>query len=285
MRNSSRKAYEVIADRIISALNKGEVPWRKPWSLKPGMKPQSVSGRAYTGINVVILALSGYSDPRWLTYRKALELGGHVKKGEKSTPVVLWKPVEREVDNDDIETQTFWLLRCYSVFNIGQCEGLELPPLDTPQECDPIQAAEEIIAEMPNRPCIKHDGCDRAYYIPSKDEVHLPFTWDFDSMEEYYSTAFHELAHSTGHNSRLDRHEMESGLAPFGSPTYSREELVAEFCAAFLCNESGIENTIENSAAYIQSWAKVLDKDNRLVVVAASQGQKAANYVLNRQAA
>lgn len=114
MRNGSTRAYEVIADRIISALDKGEVPWRKPWSLQPGKRPQSVGGRAYIGINAVVLGLSGYSDPRWLTYRKAIQLGGHVRQGKKSTPVVLWKPVERESEDDagKIETKTFWLLRC-----------------------------------------------------------------------------------------------------------------------------------------------------------------------------
>ena len=103
MGNGNTKAYEVIADRIISVLDKGEVPWRKPWSLQPGMKPQSVNGRAYTGINALVLGLSGYSDPRWLTYRKAVEMGGHVRRGERSTPVVLWKPVEREVDGIDVD--------------------------------------------------------------------------------------------------------------------------------------------------------------------------------------
>ena len=130
-----------------------------------------------------------------------------------------------------------------------------------------------------------HDGGDSAFYRPSTDSIHLPFTWDFNSMGEYYSTLFHELGHSTGHTSRLNRHCMETGIAPFGSPTYSREELVAEFTSAFLCAESGIENTLENSTAYIQGWAKVIRKDKRLVVVAASQGQKAADYIIGRKKA
>ncbi len=214
-----------------------------------------------------------------------MELGGHVRKTEKSTPVVLWKPIEREVETDgDRETRVFWLPRCYSMFNAGQCENLELLPIEQPKEFDPIQAAEDIIANMPHHPSIAHNGGDRAYYVPSTDEVHLPFTWDFDSIEEYYCTALHELGHSTGHSSRLNRHDFESGLAPFGSPTYSREELVAEFCAAFLCNESGIENTIENSGAYIQNWAKVINKDKRLVVMSASQGQKAGDFTLGHEA-
>lgn len=111
MRNGSTKAYTVIADRIIASLDKGEVPWRKPWSMQPGMKPQSVGGRAYTGINAVVLGLAAYSDPRWMTYRKAMELGGHMVKREKATPVVLWKPIEREVENAEGETEAkvFWI--------------------------------------------------------------------------------------------------------------------------------------------------------------------------------
>ena len=233
MRNASTKAYEVIADRIIFALDKGEGPWRKPWSLPAGMRPQNGAGRPYSGINAIVLGLSGYSDPRWLTYRKATELGGHVRKGEKATPIVFWKGYEREVQSDDGDTEvkTFWLLRYYSVFNVEQCDGQDLPAIDTPNPFDPVETAEGIIADMPNRPRIAHDGGDRAYYVPALDAVHLPPRAAFSDSGEYYSTAFHELGHSTGHKSRLDRHGMETGIAPFGSPTYSREELAAEFAA------------------------------------------------------
>ena len=282
MTNTNTKAYEVIADRIIEALDQGQVPWRKPWSLKPGMHPQSLTGRPYRGINALVLGLSPFADPRWLTYRKAVELGGHVRRGQKSTPVVLWKPFEREVENDDgkTEVKTFWLLRYYSVFNVEQCDGLELAAIETPKPFDPIAAAENIIADMPNRPPMSHDGGNQAYYVPALDSVHLPPRAAFDEAGEYYSTVFHELGHSTGHRTRLGRHGLETGIAPFGSATYSKEELAAEFAAAFLCNEAGIESTIDNSAAYVQGWAKKLRTDKRLVVTAASQGQRAADYVL-----
>jgi antirestriction protein ArdC len=288
MSNRNTKAYDVIADRIIEALDKGQVPWRKPWSLKPGMHPQSLTGRPYWGINALVLGLSPYSDPRWLTYRKAIKLGGHVRRGQKSTPVVLWKPFEREVESDDgkTEVKTYWLLRYYSVFNVEQCDGLSFhggrTAIETPEPFDPIAAAESIVANMPNKPPVSHDGGDRAYYVPALDTVHLPPRTAFDGAGEYYSTVFHELGHATGHKSRLDRHGMETGIAPFGSPLYSKEELAAEFAAAFLCNEAGIENTIENSAAYVQGWAKKLRTDKRLVVTAASQGQRAADYVLGQ---
>ena len=279
---NNTKAYEVITARILDALDKGEVPWRKPWSLPAGMKPQSVTGHPYRGINALLLGLSGYTDPRWLTFRKAKELGGNVLKGQKATPVVLWKPITKQ--SEDGEDKTIWLLRYYSVFNAMQCEGLPLPEVSTTEvrEFDPIAEAEGIIANMPHSPSIDHDGGDRAYYVPAFDSVHLPPRYAFEKPEEYYSTAFHELGHSTGHRSRLDRHGLETGIAAFGSQVYSKEELAAEFCSTFLCNESGIENTLDNSTAYITGWAKKLRSDKRLVIVAASQGHKAADYILGR---
>jgi len=285
MSNGNTKAYDVIADRILASLDRGEVPWRKPWGLKPGIMPQSVTGHEYSGINALVLGLSGYGDPRWLTFRKANELGGHVRKGEKSTPVVLWKPLQRETEDDSGEkiTKTFWLLRYYSVFNVEQCEDLSLPAVAAPKPFDQIEAAETIIASMPNKPSIAHDGGDRAYYVPATDSIHLPPHTAFDGAGEFYSTAFHELGHSTGHEKRLNRHGLETGIATFGSATYSREELAAEFASAFLCHESGIENTIDNSAAYISGWASVIRKDRRLVVQAAAQGQKAADYITGRK--
>ena len=285
MGNGNTKAYEVIADRIISALDSGVVPWRKPWNLQPGMRPQNaVSKRPYTGINAMILGLSGYSDTRWLTFKNAKVLGGHVRKGEKGTQIIFWKRYEREVENNsgEMEPKVFMVLKYYTVFNVQQCDGLDLPPIETPTEFDPIATAEAIIANMPNRPSMAHDGGDRAYYVPALDSIHLPPRTAFADGGEYYSTAFHELGHSTGHESRLNRHELETGIAAFGSPVYSREELAAEFASAFLCNEAGIENTVQNSTAYIQGWAKAINRDKKLVIVAASQGQKAAGFILDR---
>ena len=281
---SNDKAYEVITARIIESLDKGIVPWRKPWSLPPGVRPRNISGRAYSGINTMILGMSGYQDPRWLTYKKATELGGNVRRGEKSTPIVFWKRLTKEMQDDrgEWETKAFFLIKYFNVFNVEQTEGIPVLVNPDVKEFDAIAAAEAIIANMPNPPSISHDGGDKAYYRPATDEIHLPPRHAFADSGEYYSTTFHELGHSTGHKSRLDRHELETGIAPFGSPTYSKEELAAEFTSAFLCNESGIENTIENSTAYIQGWAKKIRSDKRLVVVAASQGQKAADYVLVR---
>jgi antirestriction protein ArdC len=191
--------------------------------------------------------------------------------------VVFWK-FNRKEDEDDGEKHPP-VLRYYTVFNVEQCDGLTLPPLTKgpapePAECD------RIIAAMPNPPSLTHDGGDKAYYHPASDSVHLPPIASFSSAEGYYSTAFHELGHSTGHASRLNRHGLETGIAAFGSPVYSREELAAEFAAAFLCATASIEQTIPNSTAYIASWLKALQDDKTMAVIAAGQGQRAADYIL-----
>lgn len=290
------KAYAVITDRILDALDGGDVPWRKPWSLPTGLRPQNaVSKRPYSGINALILGLAGYSEPRWITYRKAAELDGNVRKGERGSPVVWWRSYDKpcdpahpgeicnRCDPRHPGIQRWWSLGYHSVFNLEQCDGLDFPEIAAlPDAPPPIEAADAIVASMPNRPPVTHDGGDKAYYIPRKDSVHLPPKEAFSGAGEYYATVLHELGHATGHESRLNRHGLETGIAPFGSPTYSREELAAEFASAFLCAEAGIENTIANSAAYIAGWAKAIKKDRRLVVQAASQGQKAADYILGR---
>ena len=143
----------------------------------------------------------------------------------------------------------------------------------------PVAAAQAMVAGMPNPPRIAHDGGNRAYYVPRTDSVHMPPVGAFDGAEEYHSTLFHELAHSTGHTKRLNRDCLDTP-APFGSAVYSREELVAEFGAAFLCAQAGIDNALANSAAYIAGWSKALRSDKRLVVTVASQGQKAADYII-----
>jgi len=234
---------------------------------------------------VFMLGCQQYSSPWWLTFKQVQDKGGHVIKGSKSTPVIFWKWLDRkdvvEVDSEDTRNGKIPLLRYYSVFNSEQCEGLTLPePEETHNEFDPIDRAEEIIAAMPLKPDIKYGG-NRAYYSVSLDYVQLPHQHTFDSPEELASTTFHECIHATGHSNRLGR---KSILEPsyFGSHEYSKEELVAEMGAAFLCGQCGIEqSTLENSAAYIGGWLKALKNDKTLLVHAAAQAQKAADYILN----
>lgn len=272
--------YERITEVILAALEAGTVPWRKPWSNAGPAK--SIDGRPYRGINQFLLQMAPFENPSYVTYRKAQELGGQVRKGEKGLPVVFWKTDELPDDETEGKTRRAFLLRHYHVFNVSQVEGLpesKIPPLETFRH-DPIPEAEAIVDGMPNAPRIIAGA--RACYSPSLDQVQAPSLKRYAQREEYYSTLFHELAHSTGHKSRLDRKGIEGAPAPFGSPDYSREELVAEMTAAFLCGQCGIAPaTLENSAAYVAGWIKVLKEDSKAAVIAAAQAQKAADYIRN----
>lgn len=272
--------YQEVTDRIIAALEAGTVPWRQPWSSLGG--PRNLDGRPYRGINTFLLELSGYSDPRWGTYRMIQAHDGQVRKGEKGCRVILWKPVPRKPEQAD-GTQSagtagsYMLLRTFTVFNAEQCDGL--PEIETPEqgesEHERHETAEALVEHYPRRPFIAYGG-DRAYYTPDKDMVRMPELGAFESADAYYGTLFHELIHSTGHESRLKRIEP----ALFGTDPYAREELIAEMGAAMLCGISGLQPRIEESASYIASWLKRLRDDRKLVITAAAQAQKAADHIL-----
>lgn len=277
---SASLPYQVVTDRIIEKLEQGTVPWRQPWSTE---LPKSLTTKKdYRGINVFLLGSQGYTNPYWLTFKQGKRLGGHIRRGEKATPIVFWKWIERETEEVDEAGKRVLtsapMLRYYYVFNLEQCEGIEIPEFKTHQT-EPIPRSESIVASMPNCPVVEHKE-SRAFYRPLTDTVNMPALDHFSIGEEYYSTLFHELTHATGHSSRLDRQDMDKQRL-FGSLDYSQEELVAEMGAAFLCGNSGIVNrTIDNSTAYIQGWLKRLRNDKRLLVFAGGQAQKAADYIL-----
>lgn len=287
------KVYSVINDRIMALLDKGVVPWRRPWRNTAGSTdPVNSRGRAYRGLNRLVLAavamLDGYESRVWLTYRQAEALGGKVRKGEKGTAVIFWKQLEVADAEAPGGKKTIPLLRYFTVFNFDQTEDVVLPKSlttpATPVEHDPIEAAEAIVQAMPNPPKVTETHSNRAFYVPLLDAVTVPLRSQFPKVEEFYSTLFHELSHSTGHESRLNRKGADGVSHQFGDAPYAREELVAEMSNAFLSAEAGIDPmTLENSAAYIASWKKALQDDPKVLVQAASQAQKAADYILNRQ--
>lgn len=276
---SPTNPYDLITERIVALLEQGTVPWRKPWNVKAGMPCNLFSKKPYRGVNTWLLHSMRYESPFWLTYRQALELGGHVRKGEKACPVVFWKRLAIE-DEATGETERIPMARLYSVFNVAQCEGLISLPTEAESSTAPLSKPDEIVAQMPNRPEIRH-GMRQAFYSPGQDMVSMPDRERFDTEADYFGTLFHELIHSTGHPSRLNRAGVTEG-AGFGSEPYSKEELVAEMGAAFLCGQAGLaEQTLANSAAYIQNWLTALKNDRKLMVQAAAQAQKAVDFVLN----
>ena len=280
----------VITDRLIAALEAGVIPWRRPWSRAETAPANLVSGRRYTcWLSLMMLALrqiiQPFKSPFWLTGGQARQLGGEVLEGEKPTPVVSiwWARVEDEPG----KLRSFPKSRCFWVFNYEQCRGLKkTPPVPETFAHDPIAEAEALVAAMPNPPAICEGG-DRAAYDAARDVVLMPRPEHFKRRSAYYEVLFHELAHSTAHRKRLNR----PGLGPHGDiwdgpEPRAKEELIAQMTAAFLCGQAGIfDQVVETSAAYLEGWLKVLRGDHRLVVTAAAQAQKAADYILGRQGA
>lgn len=275
--------YDMVTDRIIAELEKGNIPWRwqRPWTGVRSGAYNRITKKPYSIINQMLLKHSG----EYATFKQWTDMGGHIRKGEKSEIVVFWKIFESKETNPDtgeIEIKKIPLLRYYNVFHISQVEGVK--PLEVPfKEVEPIEEAEKIITMYVEREHIDFNECasNEAYYSPLQDKVVIPMKEQYNLVNEYYSTTFHELTHSTGHKNRLDRLETEA-VASFGSEEYSKEELVAEIGSATLMNVAGIETpkTFKNSTAYIQGWLQVLKNDNKFIVSASSKAEKAVNYIL-----
>lgn len=275
--------YEIITQKIMEQLERGVIPWKKPWTTEWPMNFKTK--KRYRGINVSLLTMNDFDSPYWLSFKQVGELGGRVKKGEKGTVIVFWKMLEakEEEANEETDKKFIPLLRYYRVWNLDQTEGIDYPKPEARilGEVELIAEAEQIIADMPNKPVIKFGG-QGAFYSPKEDLVNIPIREKFKTAAGYYGTVFHELGHSTGHPDRLNRPEIANS-SRFGSEKYSKEELVAEMTASFLLGHIGFTDDpeIENAAAYIGSWLKKLKDDPRFVVQAAAQAQKAADYILN----
>lgn len=223
-----------------------------------------------------------FRDHRWLTFNQVQELGGKVRKGERSTMIVFWKHIEVPIDKEgeEPETKRIPMLRYFQVFNAEQCEGIQLAAIQPSEnhEHERIERAELIVQHMPDPPEILEDG-KSAWYSPNHDVVQVPPIQDFISPDAYYATLFHELGHSTGHAKRLARKGVMERIQ-FGSEVYSHEELVAEFASAYLCGAAGLDNSLTGeSANYIGGWLQVLENDPKAVVIAATQAQRAADYI------
>lgn len=274
--------YEMITDRVICQMQKGIIPWEKPWFGMPDGAYNRITRKPYSLLNQLMLELPG----EWASFKQWQNCGGKIKKGEKATPVVFWKitPMEK-TEEDGTKTQlVIPILRYYNVFHISQVEGVEPKEKlkDEFKNRDPIPAAEELFNSYITRENITvHEVIgNRACYSPGCDEITLPKREQFPDLAEFYSTAFHESVHSTGNQCRLNRLNTK---AYFGNEEYSKEELVAEIGAAAILAQLGIENpkTQKNNTAYLQNWMSVLKDDVRLLVSAAGKAEKAVDFINN----
>ncbi|RKI86520.1 DUF1738 domain-containing protein [Parablautia intestinalis] len=279
----AKSVYEMVTDRIIIQLESGVIPWRKPWTGVKSGAFNRVSKKSYSLLNQMLLKHEG----EYATFKQWQDLGGHVRKGEKSEIVVFWKiqPVEEMKEDGTKGIKQIPLLRYFNVFHISQVEGVEPLPKDELHDIEPIEKAENILHDYWSREniTIEHVAGDKAYYSPSLDMIRLPLFEQFTNANEYYSTAFHESVHSTLKESRCNRAEDRKGkLVAFGSDEYSKEELVAEIGSANIMNIIGIETnkSFRNSSAYIQNWLSVLKNDTKFIVSASSKAEKAVNYIL-----
>lgn len=277
------KNYEQVIDRITKNIEKGVMPWKMPWT-SVGAPKNFLTQKKYRGINCFILLDNDFSLNLWGTFKQITEKGGKVKKGAVGHKIFFWKFLKAsklDMDNDLIE-ETIPLLKCYTIFNLSQTTGLErFIPEELKNDITPDQKAELIVAGMSLAPELNLSS-SRAYYSPGHDRVGVPNKESFCSMPEYYSTLFHELAHSTGHPKRLNRFEELTAQHAKGE-SYSREELIAEFTSSFLMAEAGIYNlaTEANSANYIGGWLKFIKDDPMALISSANKAQKAADYILN----
>lgn len=316
-RKTTAQIHDQVRDMMVTALEAGTVPWHKPWTTKAGTsnRPVSLSTRKpYRGTNVWTLGLTalehGYSSPWWGTYNQIAQLSGMVRvpnakgfmtwaspdgtprgvrAGEKSTLVLFVKKTRvRDRDSDDPKaTKLIYMTRTSSVFNACQADslperlyGLEPATEDDAKIFELAEPEAVVDAYLANGgPTLRHVRQNRAFYSWADDTITLPERDQFDSVERYYSTKFHEVGHSTGCPKRLDRDEMRTWTG-FGSHPYGREELTAEMTAAMLCALTGVEGVFDNSASYIASWLKAIKGDSDLVIRAASDAQAAVDLIL-----
>lgn len=274
--------YSRVTNRIIELLERGVIPWRKPWQPN-GMPKNLISQRPYTGINAMLLNSLDYAQNHFLTWHQLQQIGGSVKKGEKGALIIFQTKTEKTIERDEeLVVEKRSILRYYYVYNVEQCSGIPQKYLQYTKIPVEIinKSCEKIIQEMPLPPIIYYRG-HQAYYHTKDDYVNVPKLEHFDSIASFYEVTMHELVHSTGSLKRVGRKSVYEN-PHFGSEEYSMEELIAEIGACYLTSIGGVGiGHLENSAAYIQNWLYVLKNDKKFIVQAASKAQRAVEYILN----
>lgn len=294
---TTRDLYREVTDKIISMIEKGVAPWRRTWSTY-GLARNYATGHIYTGINMILMNNTEHAVPYFMTFNQIQERGAQIRKGAKAQMVIYFNVYYKDANDRNLtkyeararadrgeEIQVLKFIKYYNVFNIADIEGIEfeIPEMELKPN-EKIEKCETIIENMPNRPELKSIDGNRAFYSPTHDFVNMPAIEQFETAEDYYATCFHEHIHATGHASRLKREEVMNPQK-YGSQPYSREELVAEMGASFLCSTVQIDfdGITENSAAYLAGWLNILKADSKFIFKAAAEAQKAADYILNRK--
>lgn len=276
-----------LTDSIVKLLESGTAPWQQPWKADLSMPMNPTTGKPYRGGNVIALMVAsmvkGYGDSRWMTFRQAEEKGWHVRKGEKGSKIEFWeaKPGDKAPDANDDDKRSRLIHRTYTVFNAQQIEGIPPIIIEPRKPFEVIEAGEQILAN--SGATIKHGG-GQAYYHRKGDYVQLPQKETFVDAPAYYATAAHELAHWSGHPSRLNRDTLNESYK-FGDQNYAKEELSADLASCFMAAEKGLPYNPEHTAAYVQSWIKALKNDKNEIFRAASAASKACDYILDKNRA
>ena len=287
--------YEEVTNQIISLMEQGQIPWHRPWAGTSAGAISHNTGKPYSLLNQLLLQVPG----EYITFNQCQKEGGKVKKGSKAKRVYFWKVYQKEAkdENGDPILKNDGtpklipvpVLKTFQVFHLTDCEGISPKWADKLPEmpAQPLEAAEAALTAYTQREGIRLEAdklSGKAYYSPAFDLINIPCISQYSSSAEYYSTAFHEATHSTGHPSRLHRFELSGKNAAFGSEDYSKEELTAEIGAACILHQMGIEtpDSLKNSAAYIQGWLKALKDDKQLIIGAAARAEKAVALILNQ---
>jgi len=309
MKNSNQPAvnvYQMVTDRILKTIEENQkLSWVKPWKYNPSLvgggnfPMNGVTKHRYEGVNFWLLDSMPYESKYWLTYKQVTDLKGNVKRGEHGTQVVFWKINiydEKDDATGEIKKKKALLLRYYTVFNLEQCENVkinepkvgEVPKSPYTEKTEDERGNHVINYYLENNNTLKYNvhETSQAYYAPSNDLINMPMLNQFRTSNEFYSVNFHEMAHSTGHQNRLNRKEVVNTQGMFGNNhDYGYEELTAELTAAFICAETGISNETSenNSMAYLQNWKNAIKADNKLFIMAAARATKAARFILKNE--
>ena len=286
--------YEEVTNQIISMMEQGQIPWHKPWAGTSSGAISHSTGKPYSLLNQILLAVPG----EYITFNQCQKEGGKVRKGSKAKHVYFWKLYRKDATDEDgnpilkedgtPKQVSIPVLKSFQVFHISECEGISPRWTDKlpASPAQPVEAAEAALTAYVQREGIRliaDQISGQAYYSPARDLINIPCIGQYQNSAEYYSTAFHEATHSTGHPSRLHRFEVNDSNAAFGSENYSKEELTAEIGAACILHQMGIgtPDSLRNSAAYLQGWLSALKNDKQLIIGAAARAEKAIKMILN----